>query len=667
MKFFSLQKLATMFALLSSWTALLQAQEEILKWGKIPEADLTMTIYAEDPEAGAVFLEDHGSVKFDFRSEDRPVRFERHFRLKFLNDAGIDEYGNIFIPFVSHHNAEVVGGVKAIVYHPDGTEIPVGKQNMFLNEDNPYYSTQRISLPSLKAGAIAEVQYSILSRDIFSPVDWKFQYSIPVRRSQLEVSMPEWFEYIELKQGRLVDEESQRQKKQSLVGTNSKYLSVSSSPDVKMRISNYTSHSVPALKKEKHITTMEDYYSRLRYQLQSIVIPSRPVEPILSSWKKVEEELLGMPSFGNAFESQRNGTRVLEFAGISKGETMSQTEAAALLFERLNAMLQWNNRYTILLSSNIADVLERKAGTTADLNLTLVTGLRALGISAAPVLTSTRSHGKPLEIYPFLDQFNHVIVIATLDGKPTFMDLGDRYLPMGLLRKDALNYRGWRVIRDNSSWIDITPDVSKATYYFQLRYSPDRRFEGTFQGKFNGYLGYEERRIYSLDTTRYFHDHFQGSQHEWILSDIKYNVTSTLDQPWVISCNVSGTGSGAAEEYMYLAPPFPKSFIENPFKSELRLYPVEFNFPVSTRIIIDIEVPEGYVVESIPESKKFETEDGGIAFIYRSGLENQRIHISIEYSILNVRYEYDQYTMLNSIFDIMVSTLGEQIVLKKTA
>ncbi len=44
---------------------------------------------------------------------------------------------------------------------------------------------------------------------------------------------------------------------------------------------------------------------------------------------------------------------------------------------------------------------------------------------------------------------------------------------------------------------------------------------------------------------------------------------------------------------------------ENPFKQEVREYPVDFGYPKQEKYNININIPEGFVVESMPESYEY--------------------------------------------------------------
>ncbi|HLF62122.1 MAG TPA: DUF3857 domain-containing protein [Saprospiraceae bacterium] len=649
------------------------AQQSEMKWGKVSKEELAMTQYPQDMEAEAVVLGDYGVVEYDIRSEDRPIKFERHVRIKFLTQAGVDAFGDVEITYYSYERTEVLTGLKAQVYLPDGQETSVGKDNLFSLEENDYWTTETISFPGLTIGAVVEYKYTINSNLLFSPVDWYFQREIPIVRSDLVVKIPDWFDFVVLQQGRPVDIHQTEQTKDAINLTqvsrqgdwNVQQQVSQGSLDVTYNKTQYAAVRVPALKPERHITTMEDYYSHIRYQLNSVRFPESPIRNIMDSWSKVEERLLDDVGFGREYNAKRNGELVLEFAGITTVGGMNQMELARKLYDEISLNIRWNDRYQVRIRESIPEIVKRKEGSSADLNLTLLAGLLALQIEAYPVLTSTRNHGKLFELYPFMDQFNHTMVLAILDTKPVFLDVVGGFQPIGLPRLNALNYKGWMVAPGSSQWIDVIPEMSKSTYYFQLKCSADGALEGTLQGKFTGYLGYDERNSYHSNPEEYFKNHLTITSHTLAVNDMQIQNPDDRHQPWSFTCKINCAPNIESTDYIYLSPMFPGETTENPFKAETRLFPVEFNYSYSNKFIIDIAIPEGYVIESLPKSRKLESEDGGIVFIYRTGENQGRIQLLFDVSVTNVRYAFDQYEMLKLIFNEITSAAGEQVVLRK--
>jgi hypothetical protein len=319
------------------------------------------------------------------------------------------------------------------------------------------------------------------------------------------------------------------------------------------------------------------------------------------------------------------------------------------------------------MNSPFSEVLKEREGSGGDLNLLLLTGLKALGINAAPVLISTRSNGKWLELYPFLEQFNHLLITADLDGKMVLMDIDDHLHPMGLPRKNSLNYRGWVVRKGSSSWIDISPDQSKSTYYYQLTCAEDATLSGTVQGKVTGYFAIEERREFFEDTMEYFQDALMSSSHSWEINGVKAKDPADRYQPWSFSANISAKSNVEGTDFLYVSPVMTMNFLENPLKADDREYPVEFSYPFTYKVIMDLHLPKGYIVETLPASRRVMDEGGGISLSYNTSEANGKVQLVFDYNISQCWYGHDQYGMLKELFQQISDIASEQIVIRKAS
>jgi hypothetical protein len=72
------------------------------------------------------------------------------------------------------------------------------------------------------------------------------------------------------------------------------------------------------------------------------------------------------------------------------------------------------------------------------------------------------------------------------------------------------------------------------------------------------------------------------------------------------------------------------------------------------------------MVESLPESRKIESEDGGITFTYRAGEIDGKVQLIFDVNVTQLRYSFEQYAMLRLLFNEVASAAGEQVVFKKS-
>jgi transglutaminase-like putative cysteine protease len=111
-------------------------------------------------------------------------------------------------------------------------------------------------------------------------------------------------------------------------------------------------------------------------------------------------------------------------------------------------------------------VLKRRFGDCKDKSLLLVTLLRSLGVTAAPVLVSTTWRQALDERLPSPFAFDHAIVRATLGGRPVFLDATAALERGPLVGREPPPYeRALVVARDTTALVPIgDPRPKTATY-----------------------------------------------------------------------------------------------------------------------------------------------------------------------------------------------------------
>jgi hypothetical protein len=80
---------------------------------------------------------------------------------------------------------------------------------------------------------------------------------------------------------------------------------------------------------------------------------------------------------------------------------------------------------------------------------------------------------------------------------------------------------------------------------------------------------------------------------------------------------------------------------------------------------MNLELPEGYVIESFPEPIKYVTESNGIQVIYEATQTPGKLNVTMKYTLKQLYFEASEYETLKSLYDRRKQKFNEQIVLKK--
>ncbi len=112
--------------------------------------------------------------------------------------------------------------------------------------------------------------------------------------------------------------------------------------------------------------------------------------------------------------------------------------------------------------------------------------------------------------------------------------------------------------------------------------------------------------------------------------------------------------------------PFPGHREEsNPFVASVRRYPVDFPLPSDVTLITKIAIPDGYEIESLPESSAtILPENGGRCSFNFSRTANQVV-VTSRTQINKTLFMPEEYPQLRAFYSHILAKKGEHIVLQK--
>ncbi len=133
-------------------------------------------------------------------------------------------------------------------------------------------------------------------------------------------------------------------------------------------------------------------------------------------------------------------------------------------------------------------------------------------------------------------------------------------------------------------------------------------------------------------------------------SDVEYNFTQKL----------STDGN-----HIYLNPMIIANETKNTFTSNERKLPIEFPYKQTMQINTTVQIPDGYVVEDIPEPLNATLTNKGITASYKVQLIGNTIQTSYEFNLSQLTYPAGTYQELRSFWAQLVDKNNSQIVLKR--
>lgn len=561
----------------------LQAQKSSkLKWGKVSKEHLEMTEYAADPDANAVILNKEGSFEVSLEGK---TTYRYHTRIKILSAEGLDRAN---VELFYYTKTDRVNGLKAQTINVDANGqaqiTKITKKDIFDEKHNKYYNVKKFTLPNVQVGSIIEYSYVTTADGVFNLKPWYMQTDIPILKTVYNGMLPIYLDYI-------------------VINQNQKIVRMEETNNTESKFYTWTAENVPALVEEDYITTMKDYYARALFQLEAYRAPGKVPQRFMSSWQQLSDDL----AIDSKFNKVGGTSRVKKLAKEITANTNDLEEKLQIIYYYISQNIKWNGNYSFVTFDSFSDALNDHKANSAGINLMLLNMLESVGIEAYPVLISTRKHGKTFEAYPFINQFNHTIVEATIGDKTILLDATDEFRPPNLLPLNDLNVRGLKILDQGPpQWMSIIPKKGEnKTISLEGKLSEEGVFEAKVDCSDKYYSAYIARKkLIDKEDKEYMED-LLSDVNDITISDCEITNKKELHKPVKMSFQVSTKEySSALNDYIYFSPMTFEGLEESPLTLKERAYDIDFGHPISETYILNVEIPEGYQIEELPAPAK---------------------------------------------------------------
>lgn len=661
--------LALLFCTTSFFT---QAQEKNkIKFGKVTAEDFKPTHYEVDSSADAIVLADigysemYGNSKGGFSLEFRNFR-----RARILKKPGYDIANVEIYLYTNGDNEEDLKNLKAVTYNLENGKVVETKLNaksgVFKDQLNKNVVVKKFTFPNVKEGSIIEYEYKINSDFLFNLQPWRFQGNYPRLWSEYTVSLPEFYYYVTLTQGyQAYYIKDQKSSTDNFTLTDSRSAGASDRVNFTAGVTDfrYVMKDVPALKQEEFTSTLENHIAKIEFQLAELRYPLTP-RNIMGTWQQVCDELLKDEDFGETLSRDNPWLRDAVDEAIGSATTPLEKARNIYYYVQKNfTCTNYNGKY---LQQPLKTVLSKRSGTAAEINLLLVAMLRKAGLGADPVMLSTRSHGYAYALYPLVDKFNYVICQFNVNGKDYYLDASRSRLGFGRLGSDCYNGHA-RVIDRRATAVELVSDTlreRKVTSVFLVS-SEKGELSGSMQQVPGYFESYRLRdRIKESGREKFVADMEKALNAKIESKSVMIDSLDRFEDPLAIKYSFQLENSG--EDILYVNPMLAEGYKENPFKSAIRRYPVEMPYVIDETYLMQMQVPEGYVVDELPKQimvKLNERED--VMFEYRISESNGYISLRSRLNFKRSFFQPDEYETLREFFNLVVKKHNEQIVFKK--
>jgi hypothetical protein len=627
-------------------------QKDPMKFGEIPLDDLKMTVYPADSSAEAVVLGDFGFASVLVSSTSINLVFLRHIRIKILKPDGTRWADGQVLLYRAGEQDEGVSQLKASSFILEGgkvVESKMAKTGVFREKFNKSFDVQKFTIPNAKVGSVIEYSYTVNSPYVANFPNWEFQREIPTRHSEYWAVIPEFLVMQRYMQG--------------YVPVTNYETKDRSSNDIYEKVHHWVMTNVPAFRSEPYMTTKGDYIAKMNFALAYINLPSRPMQEVMGTWEKLARDLADNEAFGKTVTGSAFLKKDVDQIIAGKTDPMEKIQA---IHAYVRDNLEWNGTKDFT-ADPLKKVFETKKGTSGDINLALGSMLEKAGFTVDMVMLSTRDHGMIRKEYPMTRQFNYVLAAPRVDGKPVLLDATEKLLPYTTLPERCLNGQGFVISATAPGWMNIESKVKARTVLSaDLALSPDGTLKGGYQMSKEGYDGLEARSRYLSKGKEEFLKERKDEHPSWTFETSDFENTDARDKPFTEKHSVTlADHSVNAGDILYLNPFIAGQLHQNPFSLEKREYPVDFGTMKDKVYSLKLTLPEGYIVDEVPQAKMMALPGNGGRFLYNVVASGNVISVTSSLQINRIQFNQPDYPALREFYAQIVAKQAEQIVVKK--
>ncbi|WP_175404143.1 DUF3857 domain-containing protein [Mucilaginibacter sp. PPCGB 2223] len=643
---------------LATCTAFAQLQK--ITYGKVDIADLELKQCDFEKDANAMVLYDKGEVYYDDRFN---IIMERIKRIKIFNDKGKDE-ANIRIPYYAFFSnngvRESITGIQAETINEVNGKAEITKLDSKLIYNQVVDKVEKaivFTFPNVKPGSVLEFKYR-WQTSVYSDVpDWYFQTQMPVRYSEYDTEIPNWFYFKNQSKGYIpyVYNKTESGDAKSI----GQYTILTTRQTRAMA-------SVPSLVDEPYMRSRADNLACVLLELVSVQAEGDFVHTVPNSWPKVGGALADDEDFGDQLKKKLKGEEEI----IAKAKTMhTDDEKIAYIFNTVKNRMKWNEVDRWYTNDGTPKAWEKQTGNATEINIIVYHLLKAAGVKAYPMVVSTRNHGVVNGAYPYLSQFNRAVTYVPVDSARRYiLDASNKYNTYNEIPDELLNSSGLYISKDDKVFdiLYLNKDQpARQIVMVTAEIKPDGKMEGNAEISSSSYFKQKRTEQYKKDGEEKYRAFLKDNDNNLSIADLKLEDLDVDTLPLSQKLNFKLALTGSDDNYIYFNPNLFSGLKTNPFLSETRATNIDFGYLTNYSINGSYKIPAGYKIDALPKNMTLVMPDQSISF--RRIVMEQDGAIIVRYVINSKKAIFlkEQYPEFYNFYKKMNEMLNEQIVLKK--
>ena len=676
-------KLNYAFTILLTFSLFTTLLAQDYDFGDVSEEELLEKEHPIYKDADAAILYRSYNTYFTYTTnEGFLVNTEVHERIKIYNPDGY-KYATKSVSLYEQDSKykDDLRSLKAYTYNLENGNISkdkLSKDGVFKEEQSKYRTLTKFTMPNLKEGCVIEYKYLLKTPFVSNLDEFRFQEQIPINTVSSKFRSPEYYGFNMHQKGlsqisienevksRTIIYKPQNSHSRKIVD---RVVIHDKSPKTRKltfseNIINMSGSQIPAIKEELYTNNIDNYSNAIKFELAYINFPGSTYKNYSNSWNDVAKSIFDQPQFGDELKKSNYFNNDLSRLISSQ---QSEIEKTVAIYEFVKQKMNWNGYVGIATDDGVRSAYKNNVGNITEINLILTAMLREAGLNTNPVLLSTKNHGIP--IFPTRNGFNYVISSVTIDGGLVLLDASKKYGEINLLEEELLNWNGRLITEDGrSKWVNLLPNKqAEQNTMLSVTIDNDLNTNAKVINKLTGHKSYAFKKKYAnvakVSQLEMFENQFKNIQ----VSNLEVQNLDKLYQPISFNYDVSYSNAlDIIDSKIYVTPLLHLGTYENPFVPETRQYPVDFVYPLKTRVIASIKIPDGYTVETIPETLNIAIPKNQGSFQYLVNVSGNNIQVSSQLSISTHIIASNYYKELKAFYDMVINKQLEKIVLVKS-
>lgn len=623
-------------------------KHEFLNPPKFDNADLAKTKSALDENAPAEIL--YKSVHFGIDTSSGDLQKKVFYRVKIYDKDKAEDWLNLEIPLYKNSagDEEVLNKMKAFVYNLENgaaATTKVDKSSKYKSKESKYTTITKFAFPNVKNGSVIEYQYEVLSPFLYAVPQIIIESDTPSLYTEYILDAPTNIAYNVNYTGSLSPKHRMIEEK-TMYG-------------MPFKTYRFGYENLKGFKTEKFVKNDRNYRTKISAELHSSNFGQLKMHS--SSWEEIKEKLYKDEDFGDELKKTKLAKENMPAAisGLS-----SEAEKADAIFNYVKNTFTWNKDRGIYTENGIKKLIETKTGNAAEINLFLIMMLREAGLKAEPLVISTVDNGLINLVSPSIVGMNFVVAAVKIKDGFNLYDATSKQSSINNLPPRDWNQYGVLIAKDKAQLMQMGNTTTSFNYLTtEAKINEDGSISGTYSDKDTGSYAMFVKESYDENAEKYKKQYKENYSIDFTGIDSKILENGDFESTMKFSSDNLIDKIG---KKMIINPMLFLNKNSNEFdQTDERKYPIDFisSFTKVKKVIL--EIPEGYVVETMPKSKKIVTEDKEIEYSYVAEQKGNKLEVISTTKIASPDYPKEYYPAFKQIWGTASKSENQVISLVK--